>query len=809
MAIFSDILRISRSVGVNQIIRFGLYSLFRDWQDRKVSQYRRRSDRNPVLTPGHLLGTEATLSGARFRFERANLQIDLLASDLARISWEPGKPPIPYAIANSDWGRVQFTTEEWANGWILKTDLLNIQVKDDGGIQYYDANDNLLRSEMPPSRKEEADDIAWSSLVRMRPEECIYGLGEQAGPFNLRGTTHRMWNSDPKGRYGPRTDPIYMPIPVYVSLHQLGCYLVFYENSFPAVFDFGEHASNQIENCQISFEGGMLRYYFIAGSLSDALRRFSQLTGRPDLPPRWSLGYHQSRWGYRNETDIRSVVSGFSQNAMPLSAIHLDIDYMKGYRAFTVDPNRFPDLPELVKDLQERGIKLVTILDPGVKRDAGYRLFVEGKEEGRFCPLPGGKLSTGVVWPGWSVLPDFTDPKTRTWWGAQYRELVEAGVAGFWHDMNEPTSLALWGDLSFPLTTQHRMESLGADHIQAHNLYALLMNRSGYEALHKLRAESRPWILSRSGWASQQRYAWSWTGDTASSWEALKMSLSTVLGLGLSGLPYSGTDIGGFSGNPSAELFLRWFQMATFFPFFRTHSALTTERREPWVFGEPYTSIIREYLRLRYRLMPYLYSLAWQSSQTGHPLVRPLFWLDPADQNLWNVDDAFLLGNNLLIAPVFRPKERKRNITLPTGRWYSWWDDADYEGPGDVELPVTLEHIPILARSGSLLPLEEDGSLFLHISPPQPGVQPGVQILYSDHGDGYRSSRLDRFHIHPIDNGLEILWQGEGEFPFLYNKIYVVLHSARMKRTYIDDKQVQAINNRLETNIFSRILIEW
>jgi alpha-glucosidase len=252
------------------------------------------------------------------------------------------------------------------------------------------------------------------------------------------------------------------------------------------------------------------------------------------------LGYHQSRWGYKNEADIRQVAQGFQTHDLPLSAIHLDIDYMDGYRVFTVDRDRFPDLAQLAQDLAAQGIKTVTILDPGVKVDPKYFLYQEGQQGNHFCKLPGGKDLEGLVWPGWSVYPDFTHPATRSWWGRQYPRLLDQGVAGIWHDMNEPTSFAAWGDMTIPLNTRHDLDGAQGDHRQAHNLYGLLMNRAGYEALRSLRPQRRPWLISRSGWAGLQRYAWNWTGDIESTWEALRMTIPTLLGQGLSGLAFSG-----------------------------------------------------------------------------------------------------------------------------------------------------------------------------------------------------------------------------------------------------------------------------
>ncbi len=384
----------------------------------------------------------------------------------------------------------------------------------------------------------------------------------------------------------------------------------------------------QRDTATVRFAGGILRRYLVSGDAPHLLDRYSQLTGRPALPPRWALGYHQSRWGYRCDADVRAITDGFSKLGIPLSAVHLDIDYMRGFRVFTVDPDRFPDLGRLSAHAAATGARLVTIVDAGVKIDDDYEVYREGRDQHRFCTDAHGHLAEGIVWPGRSAFPDFTDPGTRSWWAGKYRTLTDAGVAGIWHDMNEPTSIALLGDPTLPTSTRQHFDGRGGDHAEGHNLYGLLMNRSGYEGLRRAAPERRPFIVSRSGWAGMQRWAWNWTGDVASTWESMRQQIATIVGLGLSGVPYSGSDIGGFSGVPDDELYLRWLQMSVFMPYCRTHSVRGVPPREPWCFGEPTQRIVAAWIRFRYRLLPYLYTLAHLASETGAPLIRPLWWPD-------------------------------------------------------------------------------------------------------------------------------------------------------------------------------------
>ena len=717
MATLKEILLFLRSNGLGNNIRNLAYSWKKSQLDRKYISKRPAS---PVISPGKLVSVADVRSGSRLQFDNAALEIVFLAPDLARLSWEPGKPPIPYALVRDEWPEIIPEARQTDTSRILATQVLSISIHVDGSLELTGPVGQPLRCEKPPLLQGEA----WTHGSVLQPEECLYGMGEQAGRLNLRQAGnplhHRFWNTDPGGSYRPGVDPLYMPFPVFHGLHHGGSYMVFYENYHAGEWTLTPPApgSGELGTLTLHFEGGMLREYFFVGPPEQALTRFTELTGRAPLPPRWSLGYHQCRWGYRSETEIRSIVAGFREHNLALDAIHLDIDYMDGFRVFTVDQRQFPNLEKLAKDLDHVGVKLVTILDPGVKADPSYLVYRQGMEQDLFCKLPTGEVLHGLVWPGWSAFPDFTNPRTRHWWGMLYLPFLQAGVSGFWHDMNEPTSFTVSDDKTLPLATQHDLDGQAGDHVEAHNLYALLMNRAAFEALQRHTPERRPWLFSRAGWVGQQRYAWNWTADTESSWDGLRLAIPTVLGLGLSGIPFSGPDIGGFNGNPSAELYLRWFQLAALLPYFRTHSAIGTSPREPWVYGEPYTSIIRHFMRLRKQLMPYLYTLTWEASQTGLPLVRPLFWKNWEQSSLWEVDDAYLLGDTLLVAPVLEKGVSQRKIIFPPGVWYSFWDDSLFIGPGEIQVATELETIPIFVRGGSFLPTQEDRRLVLHLYAP-------------------------------------------------------------------------------------------
>jgi alpha-glucosidase len=791
-----------RFSGLKTSLRTIRYSLMRDRLDRIP---RASSQPVSVTLPGRLQNIKKVRSGARLQYEQAELEIIFLASDLARISWGPAPEPIAYALAKTEWPDVPVRLEQQADQNLISSTELTIQVDPLGSIHYRTIDGDLLRREDPPMRQGEG----WSQRASLAVDEHLYGLGHQTGRLDLRGKSYKMWNTDPGGSYGPGDEPVYKPIPVYLSLHAGGSYLIFYENYYPGQFQFDP--AGQTGYAQAVFEAGMLRTYFVPGPPELALARYTELTGRSELPPRWVLGYHQCRWGYRTEADIREVADGFRQRGWPISAIHLDIDYMDGYRVFTVDRQRFPDLAGLSRSLSESDdgsdpIRLVTIIDPGVKVDSKYATYRNGLKLGVYCLKPNGKPLTGLVWPDWSVFPDFTNPETRRWWGEQYPFLLDQGIAGFWHDMNEPTSFSAWGDITLPLSTRHDLDGTGGDHRAGHNLYALLMNRSAHEALRRLRPDQRPWMFTRSAWAGIQRYAWNWTGDIQSTWEALRMSIPSIVGLSLSGMGMTGPDIGGFSGDPPAELYLRWFQMAAFLPLFRTHSAIGTARREPWVFGEPYTSILGNFLHLRYQLLPYLYTQVWKTNQTGQPFVRPLWWSDPSNSDFWDADDAFLCGPDLLVAPVFEPQAQTRTIHLPEGEWYDYWDNLRYTGPGSIEIPTRLEHIPLLVRAGSILPLATSGQLDLHVYLPRHGQGQGV--LFSDAGDGYGDWRLDEFLLERKGDQWVIRWESQGNYSFPYHPLILHLHGGTAQRLWLDGQQIPTLGTVFQVPMFQEIKLD-
>ncbi len=780
-----------RFIGLSNYLATVEYAIQRDLLE---GRYRLGRSRPPAQSPGPLQSARAVPSGADFHFERADLEARFLAPEMVRLTWLPGALPAPYAVVEKPRPALDCSLKPSGADWLLFTEQLTLQVDPSGGVTFLNHEGEILRQELPPARS----GTSWSHKDVLSPEAHIFGTGERALGFNLRFRQVRLWNQDPSG-YGPGRDPLYLTTPSYLCVDNRGCYLLFYENSHDGTFEFDADAAAR-------FEAGALRYYFIAGALERIFELYADLTGFPAMPPLWALGYHQSRFSYETEAQVREVVQRFQEQNLPLSALHLDIDYMNGYRVFSINTRRFPGLTQLADELLKAGVRLVPILDPGIKQDSRFSVYQNGMARGVFVRSPSRGPFRAPVWPGWVRYPDFSSAEARAWWGEQLTGLVEAGGAGFWNDMNEPVAFAAWGDRTLPKPAPHSVDGRGGLHAEIHNLYGLLMNRAGFEALRRLVPDRRPWLLSRSGWAGLQRYAWTWTGDTESSWAALRKTIPTVLGLSLSGIPFSGSDIGGYLGSPSPELYVRWFQLAALMPFFRTHSGKETPRREPWSYGSPTLEHVRKALSLRVRLLPYLYSLAWQTSRTGLPLVRPLFWLDVRDPTLWGIDDAFLLGESLLVAPILKEGARGRELQLPAGSWFDLSSGAHFEGPAQIWLSAELDQIPILVRAGSLLPLEEANRVILQIYPP--GEAAGGGLLYSDAGDGYRDWRLDRFVLTQSAERVELSWESTGRFAFPYAQIELQPRGFEASRLLVDGQRVELPQGLIATRPFKQASFE-
>ncbi|MCD9594397.1 glycoside hydrolase family 31 protein [Streptomyces sp. 8ZJF_21] len=777
--------KLVRSVKVVCTAR-GLRSLRSAWRRRRadaVGLPRRGTELARV--PGEVQGAEPEPGGGVVRFARSSLRVRVTASGAVFCGWDGAEPEPSYALdgpcPEAD-ERAELEPDT-GGGWRVVSERVTVTVSRNGTVEVRTPGGVVLRRDLPPRWWEPAgapgpaepglggEGARWLQRSEVAADARFFGLGGRASGPRLRDGVYRLWNTDPGGSFEPGDDPLYLTMPVQLVVADAGTHLVFHDNSWDGTVTLreGEEGAGSGHDrpggCRTRMEGGPLRYWVIVGTPARVLHGWTALTGAPAVPPRWALGHHHARWGFRDAEEVRRVAAGYRERELPLSALHLDIDHFVGHRVFTVDGARFPDLPGLAAELLEDGVRLVSIVDPAVKAEPGNAVYEGGAAEDVFVRDARGREVRGVVWAGESVFPDFTDPRARKWWGGLYAERLAQGFSGVWHDMNEPVSFAAFGETTLPRSARHALEGRGGDHREAHNVYGLAMARAGYEALRELRPDERPFLFSRSGWAGLQRYGGSWSGDVATGWAGLRASLSLVIGLGLSGVPYSGPDIGGFTGFPSPELYLRWFQLGAYLPLFRTHSAISAGRREPWEFGAEVLEHAAAALRERQRLLPYFTTLAQLAARTGAPYVRPVWWRTPKDRALRDCEDAFLLGDALLVAPVLEEGARKRPVRLPRGRWYDTVTGRAYHGPGKVVLDAPLSGIPVLARAGSVVPVTgPDGGVQLEVWTPCQGRKgAGAGTLAVDTGDGWKKPELLRFATRLRDGAVTIEREDGGE----------------------------------------------
>ena len=580
----------------------------------------------------------------------------------------------------------------------------------------------------------------------LRTDEHFFGLGDKTGPLDRRGEAFNNWNTDAYG-FQESTDPIYKTIPFFLGENTGIYYGVFLDNTWRSSFDFG---SSLRDAYSFGSDGGPLDYYVLYGpDPKKVVENYAWLTGPSPLPPLWSLGFQQSRYSYAPESVARDVATHLRRDKIPADVLWLDIDYQYKDRPFTIDPVGFPDMPKFVADMKAIHLHTVAITDLHVADvpNQGYAPYDTGIAADAFVKKPDGTNYVGVVWPGNSVFPDFTQQSSREWWGTNYKQFVQMGFAGFWNDMNEPSVFDGPGK-TMPLDTVHRVDGTGfqprlASHREIHNVYGMQNARATFEGVLKLDPNDRPFVMTRATYAGGQRYSVTWTGDNSSTWNHLRMTTPMLLNLGLSGYAFAGADVGGFAGSPQPDLLTKWLEVAAFQPIDRDHTSSDTRPQEVWVHGPKQEAIRRHFIETRYRLMPYLYTVAEETSRTGLPVIRPLFMEFPAENKDGrpvdlDAEGEFMLGPDLLIAaPQYYDLVDKYSPTLPGEGWFNFWtgekvpnvpsvneiaaaSQASPDGTtlhsaamkaamkaiDDAQVEPKLDQLPVFVRSGSILPMQ-------------------------------------------------------------------------------------------------------
>ena len=630
--------------------------------------------------------------------------LSVLTSDLIRVRLSKvGAEDVPAspAVVKSSWPSTPFSVSVTSSSIDLKTDAGTVRIdKNPIRISFLDQSGVVVN-------QDDEKGMAWDgSEVRVWKEmpqgEFYYGFGEKSGRLNKREQHLTMWNTDIPA-YRADTDPLYESIPFFYGIRNGRAHGIFFDNPYHTSFDMGKESDTRYS---FGAAGGEINYYFFFGpSPKEILSRFTELVGRMPLPPLWSLGYQQCRWSYTPEKRVREIARNFRARKIPADVIYLDIDYMDGYRIFTWNKERFPDPTGMIRDLFREGFKIAVIVDPGIKQDPSYGAFRSGLTGDHFVKYPDGKLFIGKVWPGECAFPDFSNAPARQWWGDQFKILADAGVRGWWNDMNEPSVFDV-PTKTVDLSVIHKDEGRMTTHAKNHNTYGMQMTQATYEGVKRLIPNERPFVLTRASYAGGHRYSAAWTGDNVASWEHLQMAVPMCLNLSISGQPFVGTDIGGFVGYPTGELFARWLQLGVFTPLMRAHSVINERNKEPWEYGPEFEAVNRRTIELRYRLLPYIYTTMKQASETGIPAMRPLVFEFPSDREyIWN-EQEFMFGDHLLVAPVLWEGATTRSLRLPEGTWYDFWTGKRYEGKTRVTVDAPMDRIPIFVRGGVVIPLQ-------------------------------------------------------------------------------------------------------
>ncbi|MCD6443215.1 MAG: DUF5110 domain-containing protein [Thermotogae bacterium] len=564
-------------------------------------------------------------------------------------------------------------------------------------------------------------------LERKLPNGVVYGLGDKIGPLNRREKRFRFFNRD--CLLHTEGEDLYKTLPFFIFLNDEIVYGSFFD--YPGYMEIDLDTKGN-ERYTVRIRGnGFVNYIFFGESMREVVKNYLKLTGSNFLPPIWAFGYQQSRFGYSSQDEIIDIAKKFRDKNIPCDVLHLDIDYMDSYKIFTWNGENFPNPKKMVDELHEMGFKVVTIVDPGVKVESGYEVYEEGIKGDHFVLDGNGKPFIGVVWPGRTHHPDFLRENTRRWWGDLHEEFVKLGIDGFWNDMNEPSiftservlnemksrvnSLDLDFGVMIPSLFENGVEDLRnvydeifhrddegemIPHHKVRNIYGFMMTKATYEGLRRLDPRKRYLIFSRSAYPGIQRYGGVWTGDNRSWWYHVNREIVRNLTLSLCGIFYTGFDVGGFKEDVTPEMLVRFYQVGAFMPLFRNHSCVDSRSQEPWAFGEKLEKMVRKIIELRYSLIPYIYSNYALSVMNDEPFIRPLVYDFEKDSKTWNLEDQFMFGPSIMVAPVTSMGIRERLVYFPEDVWLDLVDLKMYSKGWNV-VPAPLEKIPHFQRLNS------------------------------------------------------------------------------------------------------------
>ncbi|MEW1683725.1 glycoside hydrolase family 31 protein [Streptomyces sp. NPDC093594] len=726
-----DLVRSWFPVGVAGVAT-GLRAVRAAWRRRRADATGPAS-RGPVRArvPGAVREVEPGPGGGVIRFGRSELRVLVAVNGAVFWGWDGAGPEPSYALAGpcpepDPRAELEPDTE---GGWRVVAERVTVAVSRHGTVDVLTPGGVTLRRDLPPRWWEPADGgaVRWMQRSEVPADARFFGLGGRAAGPRLRDGVHRLWNAVPGEVNG--VSPVTMPVQLVVA--DAGTHLVFHDNPWDGTVTLreGEEGAgsghDRAGTSELRMEGGPARGWVMVGTPARVLLAWASLTGAPALPPAWAFGHHQVQEGSGGEDEVRRAAADHREHGLPLDAVHLGAGHLDARRVFTVGQERFPKLPVLADELRREGIRLVSVVAPAVAALPGGGVYEEGTRRDAFVRDGSGEVVHTVDRRGETVLPDLADARVRTWWGGWYAERTARDFAGVWHTLDSPAAVGR----------------------EAHNVYGLCLARAAYEGLRGDGASGeRPFVLSRSGWAGQQRYGGIWSDEGAAGWPGLRASLATVLGLGLCGVPFSGVDVARAGNECSPELYVRRVQLGAYLPLLRTRAGAPADGG-PWECGAEVLEHVRVALLERRRLLPYFMTLAHLARRTGTPVVRPVWWAAPEERALRDCEDAFLLGDALLVAPVLEPGADRRAVRLPRGRWYDTATERVYEGPARVSADAPPGRIPVFARAGAVIAVRgEDGGTELEVWAPAPG-RSGGGLVVPDTGDGGAEPEIERFSV--------------------------------------------------------------
>ncbi|MDR2465771.1 MAG: glycoside hydrolase family 31 protein [Prevotellaceae bacterium] len=734
-----------------------------------------------VKDAGRVLSHIRCVEGLFLHCENADVAISFYSPSVVRcnLSFVREFEPFSYAVQREP-EAVPFDLEENDGFITLATSEFITRIDLDRFAVAFTALDGTIINRDEPGLFNSMTDNHVTAYKSLQRNERFIGLGEKCGSQDKAGKGYTNSNTD-SFAYGTDTDPLYSSIPFYIGLHdnlhngvrKELCYGIFLDNTRQTDFNFG--ASNR-RFSSFGARGGNLDYYFIAGkSVGSIIESYTALTGRMTMPPLWTLGYHQCRYSYYPEATVRRIAETMRENRIPCDSITLDIHYMDKYKVFSWDSERFPRPAELLSDLNNMGFKTTLIFDPGICADTD-----DAKEKDIFVKYPDGQDYEAEVWPGWCKFPDFTNPKAREWWAQRLDSMLDFGVEGVWNDMNE---IATWGQ-KMPDNLIFDFEGHKASHLKARNVYGLLMARTAFETFVASRSR-RPFVLTRAAYAGIQSYSAVWTGDSTAADANLLSGVRMLTGLGLSGVAFVGMDVGGFLGEPSTTLYVRQMQIGAFMPYMRNHKQINTKSSEPWTCGEEAMEIARNYIRLRYRLIPYIYSAFRTASLTGMPVMRSLAIRFPFNDAVYDTlfENQYFFGDALMIAPS-DSVQNYGAVYFPETLYYSLYNDEKFE-PGVSILPLSLHTLPAFVAAGSIVPMQDPvqhtgehpgDTLYLHV---YKGKTATEFVYYEDDGESFDYQRGDfherRISYLPAESKI-VIDKPSGTLPSKFPLLKLLLH---------------------------------